>query len=154
MSPIRVSFVALLCTLSVVAKLKEPFRVEIEENVGLGSLFTSSKPVFYKLVKATSVFIKLRTSHRAKQTQLTRSRDTYTAIVTLLLILASDIEVNPGPSAAMCGTCDQPVTWDHKGILCDDCETWFHAPMPKCWLSDIWCTSRAWKLYLALLKLW
>ena len=44
----------------------------------------------------------------------------------LLLLLAFDIEMNPGPSDA-CGICKIDVTWTDKGINCSGCEVWFHA---------------------------
>ena len=48
-------------------------------------------------------------------------------LTSLLLILASDVELNPGPSSNfLCGTCSQPVTWEQEGVLCDECETWYH----------------------------
>ena len=65
----------------------------------------------------------------------------------VLLSSCSDIELNPGPltsgadspieishpepesfSTCFCGACKEPVTWDsaEMGILCEDCDTWFH----------------------------
>ena len=29
-------------------------------------------------------------------------------------------------SLYLCGACHHPVTWEDKGILCEDCLTWFH----------------------------
>ena len=58
----------------------------------------------------------------------------------VLLCTASDIELNPGPdskseetslnessTAYLCGACKEPVTWNDKGVMCEDCDTWFHA---------------------------
>ena len=50
----------------------------------------------------------------------------------LLLCQSSDINPNPGPKARHtprwpCGDCHQNVHWRQKGILCENCETWFHA---------------------------
>jgi len=59
-------------------------------------------------------------------------------IALLLLANASDIEFNPGPdfdlvsqssdlsSVYLCGTCKEPVTWNDKGIMCEQCNTWYH----------------------------
>ncbi|KAI8510664.1 hypothetical protein Bbelb_115800 [Branchiostoma belcheri] len=48
-----------------------------------------------------------------------------------------DIEPNPGPnsegtrdealsisSAYLCGSCHEPVTWEDKGVMCEQCDTW------------------------------
>ena len=52
-------------------------------------------------------------------------------LLTLVLLLAGDIELNPGPAkrnAAVwpCGICQYPVTWEHHGVACDGCSLWHH----------------------------
>ena len=27
----------------------------------------------------------------------------------------------------LCGTCDEPVTWEERGIICETCDQWYHA---------------------------
>ena len=48
----------------------------------------------------------------------------------LIIVQSNDIESNPGPSndstKYMCGTCDNTVTWEHRGIVCETCDQWFH----------------------------
>ncbi|CAC5420015.1 unnamed protein product [Mytilus coruscus] len=50
----------------------------------------------------------------------------------LLLVIekSNDIQTNPGPSndstKYLCGTCNQSVNWDHKGIVCETCDQWYH----------------------------
>ena len=48
-------------------------------------------------------------------------------VISLLLLLAGDIEVNPGPSYKHpCSPCDKPVKSNQDGIQCDGCDFWFH----------------------------
>ena len=52
-------------------------------------------------------------------------------MVLLILLLAGDIEQNPGPrgkqqSIYPCGLCDYRVTWNCPGICCNDCSIWHH----------------------------
>ncbi|CAC5422988.1 unnamed protein product [Mytilus coruscus] len=46
----------------------------------------------------------------------------------MLIITSNDIDLNPGPETTIfpCGTCDEPVTWAEKGIMCDTCNQWYH----------------------------
>ncbi|XP_063409089.1 uncharacterized protein LOC134692562 [Mytilus trossulus] len=49
----------------------------------------------------------------------------------LILLLAGDIELKPGPrtkqqSVYPCGLCEHPVTWNCQGVCCDDCSIWHH----------------------------
>jgi len=48
-----------------------------------------------------------------------------------LITISNDININPGPSHIEsnypCGTCDKPVSWDDRGIVCDTCNQWYHA---------------------------
>ena len=46
--------------------------------------------------------------------------------------MSLDVEVNPGPANKSstifpCGSCEEPVTWSDKGLMCDACDTWFNA---------------------------
>ncbi|CAC5378485.1 unnamed protein product [Mytilus coruscus] len=50
--------------------------------------------------------------------------------ILLVITQSNDIESNPGPSndstRYMCGTCDDVVTWEHRGIVCETCDQWYH----------------------------
>ena len=46
----------------------------------------------------------------------------------LLLCLASDIEVNPGPYTPKypCNICEKAAKWGQQAIQCDGCDLWYH----------------------------
>jgi len=48
-------------------------------------------------------------------------------LVIILIQTSNDINPNPGPDANIypCGTCDQPVTWDDRSIVCYTCNQWY-----------------------------
>ena len=48
-----------------------------------------------------------------------------------LLLLAGDVERNPGPVKHPCGICSRPVKCNQKGIQCDCCYYWLHTKCLK-----------------------
>jgi hypothetical protein len=54
---------------------------------------------------------------------------TYLYMSFIILTLASDVELNPGPRTPkyVCQICHRAVTWGQKGVSCDDCNLWYHA---------------------------
>jgi hypothetical protein len=47
-------------------------------------------------------------------------------ITSLVILLANDIELNPGPAKYPCIECSKAVRSNQQGILCDGCELWCH----------------------------
>ena len=95
-----------------------------------------------KLANSTThsicVAIFLRRPYRGSPyTMLKAEKSTLLYMAMVLLLNASDVALNPGPQAElshsdtetayMCGACKIVVTWDEKGLLCETCDTWFHA---------------------------
>ena len=46
----------------------------------------------------------------------------------ILLLQASDIELNPGSNTTTfpCNICGNEVDWDQKAVACDNCSDWYH----------------------------
>ena len=46
----------------------------------------------------------------------------------LLLLLAGDVEINPGPRHFRfpCGVCSAPVKSNQRGVQCEVCANWLH----------------------------
>ena len=44
----------------------------------------------------------------------------------LIILLGGDVQVNPGPIKYPCGMCSRPVANNHRGLECDECESWVH----------------------------
>ena len=51
-----------------------------------------------------------------------------------LLLIAGDVESNPGPTKYPCTSCCKPVKLNQKGTLCDRCDMWTHARC--CYVDD------------------
>ena len=51
--------------------------------------------------------------------------------------MAGDIEINPGPHYRFpCGDCEKPVKSNQHGLLCSDCEKWFHTKCERVSLTE------------------
>ena len=59
-----------------------------------------------------------------------------TLAVSLLLLLACDVELNPGPdtrgpdstlnTAFPCAICEEALLWNSAMLCCDNCDDWYH----------------------------
>ena len=66
---------------------------------------------------------------QGKQTHARATKHANSSLGILLLLLAGDIQMNPGPgnrSVFPCGCCDIPVTWSQEGVCCNNCSVWYH----------------------------
>ena len=43
-----------------------------------------------------------------------------------LLFLSGDVHINPGPVQFPCGTCKRSVNRNHRAVMCDACDLWYH----------------------------
>ena len=51
----------------------------------------------------------------------------------MVILISNDVNPHSGPGCPdtnetvyPCGTCDQPATWQERGIVCDTCSQWYH----------------------------
>ena len=61
------------------------------------------------------------------------------SLFTVSLLLAGDIQLNPGPqvnSVYPCGVCEDPVTWNCRGVACDNCSVWYHGSCMELCTND------------------
>ena len=70
----------------------------------------------------------------------------------LQLLLAGDVEVNPGPggSSFPCGLCEIEANWSNGGIACEHCDVWYHRNCARLNLSSfnrLASPSRIWICY-------
>ena len=69
-----------------------------------------------------------------------------------MLLLAGDVEVNPGPggSSFPCGLCEIDANWSNGGIACKHCDVWYHRDCARLNLSSfnrLASPSRIWIYY-------
>ena len=73
----------------------------------------------------------------------------------MLILISNDVNPHPGPGCSdtnetvyPCGTCDQPVTWQERGIVCDTCYQWYHiscqSMQTKSYLEHVNDSAIAW----------
>ncbi len=68
---------------------------------------------------------RMRTLSGFRNGSMFQSKLSHLYIGALLLTLAHDTQSNPGPQT-QCELCDLEVSWSHKGVLCENCDKWFH----------------------------
>ena len=73
-------------------------------------------------------------------------------LIVTLLLLAGDVEVNPGPggSSFPCGLCEIDANWSNGGIACEHCDVWYHRDCARLNLSSfnrLASPSRIWICY-------
>ena len=76
---------------------------------------------------------KRRKIHHIKQSRKLTRYQCYFLTLSLLLMLAGDINQNPGPPTTVkrtpkypCTVCDKGVRSNSKAVSCDNCELWTH----------------------------
>ena len=68
------------------------------------------------------------------------------SLYTVVLLLAGDIHLNPGPRNASvypCGLCDCAVTWQCRGVACDGCSVWYHGSCIELCTNDFALLERS-----------
>ena len=76
------------------------------------------------------LYLDLRVPHRYSKKQFYFYKAGYTTRVTLLLLIAGDVNPNPGPVNDLkypCKSCNKAARWGQECIECEQCGSWFHA---------------------------
>ena len=47
-------------------------------------------------------------------------------VIAALMLLAGDVNPNPGPVKYPCSMCKKPVAKNHRALQCDQCDSWVH----------------------------
>ena len=70
----------------------------------------------------------------------------------ILLLIAGDVQVNPGPAKHPCASCSKPVKSNQRGIFCEVCYQWYHTKCVNMCTSEYqrlsdegWCCHRCHK---------
>ena len=91
---------------------------------------TTLHTIDHEINKVVSMHAILKTLKATKVIGHLKPSNLLLYFVVLLLAQCNDIESNPGPSndstKYMCGTCDNTVTWEHRGIVCGTWDQWYH----------------------------
>ena len=82
----------------------------------------------YRLDKIGCYMYTRPKSTRAKLCFSIKKQQYLLYICYILLLQASDIELNPGPNTTTfpCNICGNEVDWDQKAVACDNCSDWYH----------------------------
>ena len=102
-------------------------RLEDSENVAMLQTITLQEDS--TLQRSIMIYFHNR-NNRGLYPNIRRGKKHILMYLSLTLILnASDIELNPGPRTPKypCQICSKAVTWNQRGVACDDCDKWFHA---------------------------
>ena len=69
----------------------------------------------------------------------------------ILLLIAGDVQINPGPAKHPCASCSKPVKSNQCGIFCEVCYQWYHTKCVNMCISEYqrlslsdegWCCHR------------
>ena len=98
--------------------------IEEEPECGLGNvLFVPERLLPYGSSEMGTLSAWREASHLRPQVCFSRSS---LPSCYCLIILAGDIEINPGPGRYPCTVCERPVKSKHKAVECSRCEKWTH----------------------------
>jgi hypothetical protein len=107
----------------------------IKENTEPEKTVIGNKSLNYERLNMWAEVIQ-RTPMRPTKMHNSKSASLCINLMMFLITISNDINPNPGPENSTvypCGTCDQPVTWEERGIVCDTCNQWYHATCQSMW---------------------
>lgn len=78
-------------------------------------------------IRFAPVCLKIYGCEVVSSSKFSHLRTSRSLLTVVLLLLAGDVEVNPGSTKYPCTLCSKPVRKNQRGILCDKCKKWTHA---------------------------
>ena len=116
----------LFCLFVIVFKLNTVFSSNSEPSVHLSiGLSMASHTQLHPSQGLCIQLASLRGIHTCKEKATPGSHRDAT-ILTLLLIIGGDIQMNPGPVKYPCGICSAAVKQRDPAVCCDQCGNWVH----------------------------
>ena len=95
-----------------------------------------NKSLNYERLNMWAEVIQRTPMHPTKMHNNSKSASLCINLMMFLITISNDINPNPGPENSTvypCGTCDQPVTWEERCLVCDTCNQCYHATCQSMW---------------------
>ena len=107
-------------------------KLTVSEGKNLSHFYRNQHHQVKVLSRKVTATVETRPSTRARSNScLTKGNLSLKQFVFFIILLAGDIQSNPGPpisnkSIFPCGHCELPVIWSTAGICCDQCDVLHH----------------------------
>jgi hypothetical protein len=108
----------------------------IKENTEPEKTVIVSKSLNYERLTMWAEVINIQRTPMRPTKMHSNNKSASLCINLMMFLITISNDINPGPENSTvypCGPCDQPVTWEERGIVCDTCIQWYHATCQSMW---------------------